>query len=101
MATAVEEILRWSTPVHYFRRTATREVSCRGKVIKPGDRVVMWYASTNRDEEVFRDPFVFDVERDPNDHVTFGGGGPAFLSGCEPRPYGAPPHLHRARHAYA
>jgi cholest-4-en-3-one 26-monooxygenase len=82
MATAVEEILRWSTPVHYFRRTATREVELRGKVIKPGDRVVMWYASANRDEEVFPDPFVFDVERDPNDHVTFGGGGPHFCLGA-------------------
>ena len=48
MATAVEEILRWSTPVHYFRRTATCEVELRGKVIRPGDRVVMWYASANR-----------------------------------------------------
>jgi cholest-4-en-3-one 26-monooxygenase len=79
---AVEEILRWSTPVHYFRRTATREVELRGKVIRPGDRVAMWYSSANRDEEAFPDPFRFDVDRQPNDHVTFGAGGPHFCLGA-------------------
>lgn len=79
---AVEEILRWSSPLLYFRRTATRDVELRGKTIREGDWVVLWYASANRDEEVFADPFTFDVERSPNDHVTFGGGGPHFCLGA-------------------
>jgi cholest-4-en-3-one 26-monooxygenase len=72
---AVEEVLRWATPVMYFRRTATRDVELGGRRIRSGDRVVMWYVSANRDEEVFEDPFRFDVDRHPNDHVSFGGGG--------------------------
>ncbi|MGH9061802.1 MAG: cytochrome P450, partial [Acidimicrobiales bacterium] len=79
---AVEEILRLSSPIHYFRRTATREVELRGKTIKEGDRVVLWYASANRDEEAFADPFRFDVWRTPNDHVSFGGGGAHFCLGA-------------------
>lgn len=79
---AVEEILRWSSPLLYFRRTATKDVDLRGKTIKQGDWVVLWYASANRDEEVFDDPFQFDVTRTPNDHVTFGGGGPHFCLGA-------------------
>jgi cholest-4-en-3-one 26-monooxygenase len=79
---AVEEILRWSSPVLYFRRTATRDVELRGKTIAEGDWVVLWYASANRDEEAFDDPFTFDVTRSPNDHVTFGGGGPHFCLGA-------------------
>jgi cholest-4-en-3-one 26-monooxygenase len=79
---AVEEILRWSTPVLYFRRTATRDVELRGKTIKAGDRVVLWYASANRDEEAFVEPFTFDLARWPNDHLTFGGGGPHFCLGA-------------------
>jgi len=79
---AVEEILRWSSPISYFRRTATRDVELRGKTIRAGDWVVLWYASANRDEEVFADPFRFDLERSPNDHVTFGGGGPHFCLGA-------------------
>jgi cholest-4-en-3-one 26-monooxygenase len=82
LATAVEEILRWSTPVLYFRRTATRDVELRGKTIRAGDKVVMWHASANRDEEVFADPFRFDVTRTPNDHVSFGGGGAHFCLGA-------------------
>jgi cholest-4-en-3-one 26-monooxygenase len=78
MAVAVEEILRWSSPLLYFRRTATRDVELRGKTIKAGDWVLLWYASANRDEEVFPDPFRFDITRTPNDHVTFGGGGAHF-----------------------
>jgi len=79
---AVEEILRWSSPIHYFRRTATRDVELRGKKIAAGDRVVLWYASANRDAEAFPDPFRFDVGRQPNDHVAFGAGGPHFCLGA-------------------
>jgi len=71
---AVEEMLRWLSPVHYFRRTATRDTSLRGQKIAAGDRVVMMYASANRDEDVFRDPDRFDVARAPNPHVAFGFG---------------------------
>jgi cholest-4-en-3-one 26-monooxygenase len=79
---AVEEILRWASPILYFRRTATRDVELRGQTIRAGDRVVLWYASANRDAEVFTDPFQFDPDRAPNDHVTFGGGGPHFCLGA-------------------
>jgi cholest-4-en-3-one 26-monooxygenase len=79
---AVEEILRWASPILHFRRTATRDVELRGKTIKEGDWVVLWYVSANRDEEAFTDPFTFDVDRWPNDHVTFGGGGPHFCLGA-------------------
>jgi cytochrome P450 len=71
---AVEEFLRWLTPVHYFRRTATRDTELRGVRIRAGDRVVMMYASANRDAEVFRDAQRFDVARTPNPHVAFGFG---------------------------
>jgi cholest-4-en-3-one 26-monooxygenase len=80
--TAVEEILRWGTPVNNFRRTATGDVELHGVQIRDGDAVAMFYASANRDEEVFDDPFRFDVTRDPNPHVTFGGGGPHFCLGA-------------------
>jgi cytochrome P450 len=79
---ATEEILRWATPVHHFRRTATRDVELRGQQIKTGDKVVTWFTSANRDEEVFPDPYTFDVTRQPNDHVTFGPGGPHFCLGA-------------------
>ena len=78
---AVEEMLRWASPVYHFRRTATRDVELRGQQIKEGDKVVMWFASGNRDEEVFANPYSFDVTRHPNDHVTFGKGGPHFCLG--------------------
>lgn len=70
----IEEILRWVTPVIHFRRTATRDVEMRGKQIKENDKVVMFYHSANRDEEVFPNPDVFDVARTPNDHLAFGIG---------------------------
>ena len=79
---ATEEILRWATPVLHFRRTATRDVELRGQQIKAGDKVVTWYISANRDEEMFPDPYRFDVTRKPNDHVTFGPGGPHFCLGA-------------------
>jgi cytochrome P450 len=81
MPTAVEEFLRWASPVYHFRRTATRDVEMRGKQIKEGDKVVLWFASGNRDEDVFADPYRFDVTRTPNDHVTFGKGSPHFCLG--------------------
>jgi cholest-4-en-3-one 26-monooxygenase len=81
VASGVEEMLRWGTPVNNFLRTATGDVELHGQQIKEGDSVVMLYASANRDEEVFADPFRLDVTRNPNPHVTFGGGGPHFCLG--------------------
>jgi cholest-4-en-3-one 26-monooxygenase len=71
---AVEEILRWVTPVIHFRRTATRDVELRGQTIRENDKVAIFYPSANRDEEVFADPFKFDVGRTPNEHLSFGVG---------------------------
>jgi cytochrome P450 len=79
---ATEEILRWATPVMHFRRTATRDTELRGQEIHAGDKVVTWYVSANFDPEVFPDPHRFDVTRTPNDHVTFGPGGPHFCLGA-------------------
>jgi cytochrome P450 len=74
--TAIEELLRWTTPLHHFRRTATREVELGGTTIAAGDKVVVWYTSANRDEAVFDDPYRLDLRRSPNAHTTFGRGGP-------------------------
>ena len=82
MVTAVDEILRWSSPVTYFRRTASRDVEMSDQMIRAGDTVTFWHASANRDEEVFKDPFIFDIARTPNDHVAFGGGGPHYCLGA-------------------
>jgi len=79
---AVEEILRWATPVNTFRRTAQSDVELHGQLVREGDPVVMFYASANRDEAVFADPYAFDIGRTPNPHVTFGGGGPHFCLGA-------------------
>ncbi|MDI2132730.1 cytochrome P450 [Yinghuangia seranimata] len=81
MPDAVEEFLRWASPVYHFRRTATRDTELGGKRIREGDKVVLWFASGNRDEEVFADPYRFDVTRKNVDHVTFGKGGPHFCLG--------------------
>ena len=80
--TAVEEIVRWASPVIYMRRTVTRDTVLDGVGMKEGDKVALWYASANRDEEAFADPFRFDVTRTPNDHVGFGGPGPHFCLGA-------------------
>jgi cholest-4-en-3-one 26-monooxygenase len=80
--TAVEEMLRWGTSIHNFRRTATRDTELRGRPIAAGDKVVMYYMAANRDEEVFADPMRFDVARQPNEHVTFGGGGVHYCLGA-------------------
>ncbi|MEU1200318.1 cytochrome P450 [Streptomyces sp. NPDC005813] len=79
--TAVEEFLRWASPVYHFRRTATRDVELGGRQVKEGDKIVMWYASGNRDEQVFGNPYDFDVARENNDHVTFGKGSPHLCLG--------------------
>jgi cytochrome P450 len=80
--TAVEEIVRWATPVINFRRTATRDVVVGGEEVKEGQKVVMFYNSANRDERAFDDPFRFDVQRTPNEHFGFGAGGPHFCLGA-------------------
>jgi cholest-4-en-3-one 26-monooxygenase len=79
---AVEEMLRWGSSIHNFRRTATCDTEVRGVPIRQGEKVVLYYASANRDEEVFADPHKFDIGRTPNDHVTFGGGGVHFCLGA-------------------
>ncbi|HXO10054.1 MAG TPA: cytochrome P450 [Solirubrobacteraceae bacterium] len=79
--TAVDEILRYGTPIIYFRRTATEDTEIRGVPIQAGDRVAMWFLSANFDEDVFDDPQAFDVGRRPNPHTTFGRGGPHFCLG--------------------
>ena len=80
--TGVEEMLRWGSSIHNFRRTATRDTEIRGVPIAEGDKVVVYYAAANRDEDVFPDPHRFDVGRTPNDHVTFGGGGVHYCLGA-------------------
>jgi cytochrome P450 len=77
-----DEILRWSSPVLHFRRTATRDVELGGQTIREGDKLVIWYVSANFDEQVFEEPLRLDVGRRPNPHVTFGGGGPHFCLGA-------------------
>jgi cytochrome P450 len=78
---AIEEFLRWASPVYHFRRTATQDVELGGKQIKAGDKVVMWFGSGNRDEDVFEDPYRFDVTRTNVDHLTFGKGSPHVCLG--------------------
>ena len=80
---AVEEILRWATPVMFFRRNATRDFELGGQMIRAGEKISLWYISGNRDESVFDDPFRFDITRDPNPHIAFGGGGPHFCLGAQ------------------
>ena len=79
---AVEEILRWSSPVSCFARRATQDTEIRGVGIAKGDRVTMWYPSANRDDDAFDEPFRFDITRTPNPHVAFGGGGAHFCLGA-------------------
>ena len=78
---AVEEFLRMVSPVHHFRRTARHETVLNGQEIKAGDKVVVWFGSGNRDEEIFADPYKFDVQRHPNEHMSFGRGGPHMCLG--------------------
>src|SRR5207249_7216130 len=74
LATATEEILRWTSPVLHMARVALHDVTLRGQTIRAGEKLVLWYPSANRDEEVFPDPYSFDVGRSPNDHLAFGFG---------------------------
>ncbi len=80
--TAIEELLRYSTPVIHFTRTAAKDTEIGGRQIKAGERVLMVYASANRDDRAFTDPDSIDVRRSPNDHVAFGAGGPHFCLGA-------------------
>ena len=79
--TAPDEIIRWATPALYFRRTATRELEMHGQTVREGDKVLLWWASGNRDETVFDDPFRVKLDRAPNPHVSFGQGGPHVCLG--------------------
>ncbi len=78
---SLEELLRWACPVYHFRRTATRDVELQGQKIREGDKVVMWFASGNRDESRFPDPYTIDVTRSNVDHLTFGKGSPHLCLG--------------------
>ena len=81
--TAVDEIVRMASPVIHFRRTVTTDgVRLGDRELRAGDKVVLWYNSANRDEDVFDDPDGFDVTRDPNPHLGFGGPGPHFCMGA-------------------
>ena len=81
--TMVEEILRWTSPVNFFRRTATADTVLGGQAIAAGEKVVLWYPSANRDEDEFGPTAdEFDIARDPNHHVAFGAGGPHFCLGA-------------------
>jgi cholest-4-en-3-one 26-monooxygenase len=82
IGSATEEILRWASPVMYFRRNVIQDTTLSGVDFKAGEKVSIWYCSANRDEDVFEDPFRFDIRRQPNDHLAFGGGGPHFCLGA-------------------
>jgi cytochrome P450 len=81
-SSAVEEVLRWSSPVAYWTRTTAIDIEMDGQHIPKGERVVAMLRSANRDEEVFESPFTFDIGRQPNPHVAFGGGGPHHCLGA-------------------
>ena len=79
---AIDEMLRYASPVMYMRRTAPEDFELRGQTIREGDKMALWYISANRDEDVFDDPQRFDITRSPNEFVAFGGGGPHFCLGA-------------------
>jgi cholest-4-en-3-one 26-monooxygenase len=79
---AADEIIRWASPIVYFRRTATRDIEMHGVTIREHDPVVLYYLSANYDDTVFADPRRFDISRSPNPHVSFGGGGPHYCLGA-------------------
>jgi cytochrome P450 len=82
LESATEEILRWTCPTHFMRRTATADTELGGAHIRAGDKVVLWYVSGNRDEAEFDDPETFDIARSPNRHLSFGRGGPHLCLGA-------------------
>jgi cytochrome P450 len=79
--TATDEVMRWTCPTHFMRRTATADATLGGAPIKQGDKVILWYVSGNRDEAEFENPDTFDIGRDPNRHLSFGRGGPHLCLG--------------------
>ena len=79
--TATDEVMRWTCPTHFMRRTATQDTTLHGKHIRKGDKVILWYVSGNRDEAEFPDADTFDITRDPNRHLSFGRGGPHLCLG--------------------
>ncbi|CAB4685574.1 unannotated protein [freshwater metagenome] len=81
-ATMVDEVIRWATPVTSFQRTALEDVELGGVAIKAGQRVGLFYASANHDEDVFDDPFTFDITREKNPHLAFGGHGAHYCIGA-------------------
>ncbi|MGN6722544.1 MAG: cytochrome P450 [Marmoricola sp.] len=81
-ATMVDEVIRWATPVSVFQRTATNDVVVGGQMVRKGERVGLYYASGNHDEDVFTDPHRFDITRDPNPHLAFGGHGAHYCIGA-------------------
>jgi cholest-4-en-3-one 26-monooxygenase len=82
LPSAVEEMLRFVTPVMHFRRTVVADTELGGHALQEGDKIVFWHTSANRDESVFTDPDTFDIARSPNNHMAFGGGGPHFCLGA-------------------
>jgi len=82
LESATEEVLRWTCPTHFMRRTATADNELGGAHIRAGDKVVLWYVSGNRDEAEFDDPETFDIARSPNRHLSFGRGGPHLCLGA-------------------
>nr|WP_246415977.1 cytochrome P450 [Nocardioides luti] len=78
----VDEVIRWGTPVNVFQRTALRDVEVGGVTVKQGERVGLFYGSANFDEDVFDDPYTFDITRSPNPHVAFGGHGAHYCIGA-------------------
>jgi cytochrome P450 len=78
---ATDEVMRWTCPTHFMRRTAAKDTTLGGQNMRAGDKVILWYVSGNRDEEEFADPDTFDIARDPNRHLSFGRGGPHLCLG--------------------
>ena len=99
--TAADEIIRWATPITAFQRTALADTELGGVAIKKGQRVVLFYRSANFDEEVFDDPYTFNILRDPNPHLGFGGTGSALLYWRQPRAHDGRPDDQRDRRPHA